>query len=78
MNTSQRLTVSGKPPQWLHGTTDTHHVFQDQHLRGGPRSIFVAKIERILLGYKSCSVLPKQSPGILAVPHQPQIKRRLR
>lgn len=76
MNNLWTLTLSGEPTWWLHGNTNTHHVFQDQFLRGGPWGIFEAKMERILLGYKSCLVLPKQNPGMLAVPYQPQRKRR--
>lgn len=41
------------------------HVFQDEFLMGGTLSIFEVKMERILLSYKSCSILLKQSPGCL-------------
>lgn len=49
MNNLQTLILFGKATQWLHKTTNTHHVFQDQFLRGGPWSISEAKMKGILL-----------------------------
>lgn len=70
--TTQRLHRT----QWLHRTANTHHVFQDQLLRGGPVSVLGTKMKEFCSALQVFFISAKAEPqGCFAVPHEPQIKR---
>lgn len=70
------MDLLGKATRWSPTTANTHHVFQDQLLRGGPVSILEAKMKEFCSALQALFTSSQAQPqGHFAVSYQPQIKR---